>query len=364
MKLKLQFKLLTLLLLLPVMLLAKNPQTEATLKTTREKSIQKSFNVNADATLKVDNSYGNVNIITWNQNTIDFDITIKVTGSNDDKVNAKLNEINVDFSNSESLVSAETRFGRRKSGSWWNWGNNNLKIEVNYVIKIPKTNNIQISNDYGAINVDQLLGRANLSCDYGKITTKELMADNNSLSFDYTNGSYFEYIKSGKINADYSSYTVAKATTIEISADYTKSDIEAAENVVYNCDYGSLKVDNVNTISGNGDYLTVRLGKVYKNVSIKADYGSIKIDKMSANAGNIEIQTDYTGITIGHDADYAFQFEVQLEYASMRNADDFEFITRRIESSDKYYMGYYGDPSTPNKVSINSEYGSVTFKKL
>ncbi len=36
------------------------------------------------------------------------------------------------------------------------------------------------------------------------------MADNNSISFDYTNNSYFEYIKSGKINADYSGYTVSK----------------------------------------------------------------------------------------------------------------------------------------------------------
>ena len=363
MRLQLQFKLL-MVMLMPALLLATNPKANTAVKTTREKSIQKSFSVSTNATLKVDNSYGNVDIITWNQNTIDFDITIKVTGSNDDKVIDKLDRIDVNFSNSSNLVSAETKFGKKSNGSWWNWGNNNLKIEVNYVVKIPKTNHIQISNDYGGINVDQLLGRAQLSCDYGKITTKELMADDNSLSFDYTNGSYFEYIKSGKINADYSSYTVAKANNLEISADYTKSSVEAAENVVYNCDYGSLKVDNVNNLSGNGDYLTLRLGQVYKDVSIKADYGSIKIDRMAANAGNIDIQTDYTGITIGHDADYSFQFEVQLEYATMRNADDFEFIKRRIESSDKYYLGYYGDPSSVNKVSINSEYGSVTFKKI
>ena len=86
------------------------------------------------ATLKVNNSYGNVDIITWNKNTVDFDITIKVTGSNDDKVMDKLQDINVEFSNSSNLVSAITRFGKRKSSSWWNWGNNKLKIEVNLKI--------------------------------------------------------------------------------------------------------------------------------------------------------------------------------------------------------------------------------------
>jgi hypothetical protein len=362
MKLLLQFRLL--LIFLPGILLASHPVAEKPLKTTKEKTIQKSFNVNADAELKIDNSYGNVDIITWEQNTIDFDITIKVSGSNESKVLDKLNDIDVRFTNNSQMVTAETLFGKKRSNSWWNWGSNDQKIEVNYVVKIPKTNSIQISNDYGGINVDELLGRAELSCDYGKITTKELMADNNRLSFDYSSGCYFEYIKSATINADYSSYTVAKANNLEISADYTKSIIEAVENIEYNCDYGSLKVDNINNLSGNGDYLTLRLGNVYKNVSVKADYGSIKIDKMSSGAGNIDIQTGYTGITIGHDADYSFQFEVNLEYASMRNSDDFEFIKSRVDSSDKYYLGYYGDPSSANKVSINSEYGSITFKKL
>ena len=57
----------------------------------------------------------------------------------------------------------------------------------------------------------KLKGRAELSCDYGKITTKELLADNNDISFDYSNNCYFEYIKGGKINADYSGFTVSKA---------------------------------------------------------------------------------------------------------------------------------------------------------
>lgn len=258
MKLQLQFKLL-MMMFLPALLLAENNLVDETFKSTQEKNIQKSFSVNANATLKVNNSYGNVDIITWDKNTVDFDITIKVTGSNDDKVMDKLQDINVEFSNSSNLVSAITRFGKRKSSSWWNWGNNNkLKIEVNYVVKIPKTNQVEISNDYGSINLDRLEGRADLSCDYGKITTKELMADNNNISFDYSKGCYFEYIKSGKISADYSSYTIAKANSLEISADYTKSSIEAAEDITYNCDYGSLVVDNLNNLSGNGDYLSLR----------------------------------------------------------------------------------------------------------
>ncbi|WP_299336167.1 hypothetical protein [uncultured Psychroserpens sp.] len=363
MKIQLLYKLLFAFILIPTMTFA-NVNDNWNGKHTKEKTIKKQFDVSANATLKVNNSYGNINITTYEGSTITFEIKIKTNGNDLEKVQKKLDDINVEFNNSGSVVSAKTLFNKNKSRSWWNWGkNNNVNMEINYIIKMPITNNVDLNNDYGSIDLDKLEGRANINCDYGKITTKELMADNNSLTFDYTNNSYFEYIKSGRINADYSGYTVGKAKSLDINADYTKSEIEIAENINYNCDYGSMKINNVNNVDGNGDYLTLRLGTIYKNVSIKADYGSIKIEKMAANAGNIEIESDYNGITIGYDPAYNFNFDIDLEYASLRNADDFNFTNKRIKSSDKYYQGYYGNSNSGNMIRIKSEYGSVSFKR-
>ena len=363
MKSHILFKTVFALLLIPTLVLgSNNPEWNGI--HSKEKTIKKEFTVNSNATLKVDNSYGNVNVYTYSGNKILIEVTIKTNSNDEDKAQKKLDNISVDFSGSSDYVSARTIFDNEKSKSWWNWGsNNNVNMEVNYVIKLPITNNVDLSNDYGSINLEKLEGRATISCDYGKITTKELMADNNSLSFDYTNNSYFEYIKSGKINADYSDFIVAKAKQLTITADYTKSVVKIAEDLTYACDYGSFTAENVNNLSGNGDYLTLVLGDVYKNVNINADYGSIKIGRMTSNAGNVYIESDYTGITIGYDASYNFKFELDLEYASLRDSDGFEFTKQKIESTDKYYLGYYGSSSTSNMIKINSDYGSVTFKK-
>jgi hypothetical protein len=333
-------------------------------KHTKEKTVKKEFSVNPNATLEVDNSYGNINITTYEGSTITFEIQIKTNGNDVEKVNDKLNDISIEFFGSDMMVSAKTFFNKAKSSSWWNWGKSNtVNMEINYIIKMPITNAIDITNDYGNIDLDKLEGRAVINCDYGKITTKELMSNNNDISFDYTNNSYFEFINGGNINANYSDYTVAKAKVLSINADYTNSEVEIAERITYNCDYGSIKIGNANTVVGNGDYLTVRLGTIYKHINLKADYGSIKIDKMAANAEHIEIESDFNGITIGYDAAYSFKFDIDLEYASLRNADDFEFSKKRIESTDQYYQGYYGDVNTTNYIKIKSEYGSVTFKK-
>lgn len=363
MKTTLLYKLLFAFILIPTIGFATGTK-EFKGKHTREKTITKEYTVDADATLKVMNSYGNINISTYEGSTITFEVYIKTNGNDLEKVEKKLEDINVEFNASSNMVVAKTTFNKNKSKSWWNWGKSKkVNMEINYMIKMPITNNIDLSNDFGSIDLDKIEGRARISCDYGKITTKELMADNNDISFDYTNNCYFEYIKSGKITADYSSYSVGKAKGLEINADYSKSDIEIAENIDYNCDFGSLKIGKVNNVVGNGDYLTLRLGDVYKNVSIKADYGSIKINKMAANAGNIEIESDFNGITIGYDPAYNFDFDIDLEHTSLRNSEDFEFTNKRERSSKKYYQGYNGNSNSGNMIRIKSEYGSVTFKK-
>ena len=364
MKTQLLYKALFTLLLVPTLVFAnKSNDCNWEGKHTKEKTIKKEFTVNNDALLKVDNSYGNISIVTYSGNITTIEVKIKTNGNDLEKVEKKLDEITVEFNSNSNLVEAKTIFNKSKSNSWWSSNRNNVNMEINYTIKLPITNSVDLNNDYGSIDLDKLEGKANINCDYGKITTKELMADHNTINFDYTHNSYFEYIKSGEINADYSDFTVGKTKNLEIVADYTKSKVEIAENVTYRCDYGGITIEKVNNVNGNGDYLTTRIGDVYKNVSLNADYGSIKIDRMTTNAGNIDIESDYVGITIGYDSGYSFKFNIDLEYASLRDAEEFEFTKKHIESTDKYYEGFHGNSNTSNMVKISSDYGSVTFKK-
>ena len=84
---------------------------------------------------------------------------------------------------------------------------------------------------------------------------------------------------------------------------------------------------------------------------------------MTANAGNIDINSDYMKITIGYSEGYNFNFDIDLSYGSLRDADGFEFSKKIEKSSSKYYSGYKGNSSSGNRIKIDSDYGSVTFKK-
>ena len=56
-------------------------------------------------------------------------------------------------------------------------------------------------------------------------------------------------------------------------------------------------------------------------------------------------------------------FDIDLEFASLRESDGFNFTNKEVDITDKKYNGYYGVKDSGNLVKIDSEYGSVSFKK-
>ena len=57
----------------------------------KQKNIKKTYSVNSNAGIDIDNKYGNISISTWDEDKIDIDITIKVNGPNENWVNEKQN---------------------------------------------------------------------------------------------------------------------------------------------------------------------------------------------------------------------------------------------------------------------------------
>ncbi len=361
MNLKIQFRIALLLLLMPFIALA-NTEIDVK-KISKERNIKKSFNVSSNATLKVKNSFGNLDVITWDENRIEFDITIKVTGNNAEKVQDRLDRIDVEFSSSNDLVSAITEIEKNEK-SWWNWGKKmNLKMEIDYVIKMPMTNNVNLSNKFGSINLDKLKGSSKIRCDHGKITTKELMSNNNVINFNHTRDSYFEYIKEGEISANHSGFAIAKAEKIDLNANHTRSVVEFAENIEYDCNHGSLKVDNINNLEGKGNHLTTRIGNVFKNLKLRGNHGSLKIERIASKANTIDIDSKFTSMTIGYDTGFNFSFYLDFSHGSLRDSEGFNFTNKNIDHTSKKYEGYYGSENSGNMVKIYSQHGSVSFKR-
>jgi len=351
------YKIILILFLIPLSITATGKKG----KYTKSKTINKEFKVAKDATLNVTNKYGNIVIATWNENNIVIDITITTNGSDEDKVEKRLKQINVDFASSSNSVSAKTII--EKSSSSWNlWGkNNNVNMQIDYLIKMPITNNIDLSNDYGAIKIDKLEGTAKIDCDYGSLNIGELLNPTNYINIDYTNKSTIEFMKDGEVNADYSTLHIEKAGSTKLNADYSHLSFGMLVSLDYNCDYGDLKIEDCGNISGNSDYMHTTVGKLSGSGDFDADYGSIKINEIGENIKNIKIESSYTHLKFGVHPNASFNITASLSYSGFKYGDGFTFNKEIIKNSLKQYEGHFNSPNSGSNITLKSSYGSVTF---
>ena len=356
------YKITLLLFLIPLVSFGNNDKKR---KHEKSKTISKKFNVNSDATVEISNKYGNVHVTTWDKNSVEFEIKITVKGDSESKVERKFNDIDVVFDASSNFVEAKTIINKNKS-SWSFWGknNNNLNYKINYTVKMPKSNNANLNNDYGSISLDELSGVANINCDYGKITVGDLLNTSNSINLDYCSKSTINYAKNVDINIDYSKLSIDKTGDVKLNTDYSTTEIGEAKYVTFNSDYGSIKIEDAVKISGTGDYTSFRFGTVRKSLSITSDYGSIRVKNLAKGFDFVDINSEYAGIKIGVEPGSSFKFDIGLQYASFSyDKDKVEMFKRIVKSTKKSYEGTFGKGNSNAKIKIRSQYGGVSIKE-
>lgn len=333
-------------------------------KEEKSKKITKEYNVSGDAKVAINNKYGDLNIVTWNKNKVEFEITITVKGNVLDDVEERLESIDVEFEASPNYISAKTILEKDQKG-WSFWKkSNNLSYKINYKVKIPNTNSLDLDNDYGSIYLGNLSGKASINCDYGKIIVGELTASNNNINLDYCSTSSIDFMKGGDVNVDYSKITIEKSEDLIVNEDYSTVKIGKTKNIKFNADYGSISIDEAVQIKGNSDYASMRLGTVYKKLKIETDYGSISVKRLVKDFESVVIDGQYAGIKIGVDEDTVFSFELDLQYAGYRyDNDKVQFAKKISKNSKKYYEGKFGQGTSTSRIQIKSQYGGVSIKE-
>jgi hypothetical protein len=331
----------------------------------KTKTISKEYIVDADNTVDIDNKYGDITITTWDKKGVSIIVTITVESRDEERVEKKLNDISVAFSQDATHVFAETHIKSRSNWSFISIGNrSSINYSIDYEIKMPVSNNVNLDNDYGSIFIDKLDGRCEINCDYGGIHLGELHNKYNKINMDYGHQSNIDFINEGNINTDYSKLIIDKANKIKVKADYSNLIIYNVDKLRYYNDYGSLKIKKAQEIEGSGDYLTLRVIELDSYINVNCDYGSIKINYVNKGFNTIKIDAEYSGIKVGFAPDCNFDFKTITSYADVKfESLDAHFIHKEVKMFSKTYIGSINGGNTNSQLIINSSYGGIKLYK-
>lgn len=346
------FKILILAFLIPLLAFSNHDD----LAFTKQKNIKKAYIVNSDAGINIDNAYGNIFVTTWDEDKIEIDVLIKVSGDSEAWVTRRISDIDVEIEALKSMVSARTIIGK---SDFYNNGNSN-SMEINYTIKIPKNGSINLNNKYGDIITGDILNKTDIVLKYGKITLGKLLHGSNDIQINYASNSTIQYIKSGNITSKYSSLNIDESGSLNLLSEYTNVIIDDIGTLKLQTKYGSLKIGNIKNIDALGKYTGFKINELTNKAVIDTKYGGINIGSLKAD--KVEIVGGYSTISLNYNSDYAFDFDISLNYANLHSNKDLEFINKAEARNAKQYSGY-NKRKGANKINITSSYGSVNLNQ-
>lgn len=236
----------------------------------KNKSVNKTYTVAPGDKLSIANSFGKVEVHTWNKNEIKVDVSVEVTANKEALAQKILDGISISEKQRSGDITFKTSINGNSSGK-----NDKSSMEVNYSIYMPETNELDLSNEFGATTIPDFKGRVDLTSKFGSLTTGAL-ADVKNIVVEFGKGN-FESIANGNITVKFSSASFGKLSG------NTKLRFEFCSASKVNLDNGLTSLDL------NASYSTVNLkpaGGLPASYSIATSFGSFK------NTTGIKFESD------------------------------------------------------------------------
>lgn len=269
----------------------------------KEDNISKSYPA-AGNNLDIENSFGKVEIITWNSNEIKVDVHIKASSTNKEHAEKTFDAIKISDDKSNNTIFLKTSIG--KSGGCNNCSNS---MNIDYTVHLPATTKLSIKNSFGTITIPDYSGELSIESKFGGITAKAL------------------------------------PNVKKLQVEFGNANITSIENVDAAIKFSSLDLGN---LAGNN--------------KLKFEFcNSVKIG-LANSLSTLNIDESYSTVNLKPASNLSASYAINTNFSSVLNRSDIDI--QRTDKPEKYgpnakktYAGQSGNGSA--KIDIKSNFGKI-----
>ncbi len=302
---------------------------------TSEKRINKEYNISEGFTLGIDNEYGEINIVNWDQDVVDVEITISVESKSESKAEDILEKIEIDISESKSRVDFDTEVEQVNTGG-------KTKINVVYDVKAPAYINATLEQSYGSMYIQEITGIADLEVRYGSLMATALMNQDrdswNTLDLKYGEAT-IEKVTALAAEVKYSELTVNESMVLETESAYSKLYLGKVVDLSAECKYDKLNMDLLTGI-----------------LEVDAAYTNVSVGRISNDFSEVFVDLAYGNFKAGLDPHPAFAIEADVTYGSI-NIPEGDYVKEK-KAGNQEVRGTIGGGSVA-KILADIKYGNL-----
>ena len=319
-----------------------------------QKKIVKGFNVKQDTKIIVDNKFGTVHINTWSQNRVDVEIEIVAKGNSEKKTKSILNNISVDIDDriSAGYLKFQTQIESSKG---------NVSFEINYVVNMPAKNDLKLTNSFGNVYLQNLVGDTEITVKYGQLLAEDISGKSKILLTFGSGRTRIGALDDADVTVKYSKVDIESANKLKLDDQFSDARLGKLGSLELKCKYGEIEIDEVEHINGNGAFSGLLIGQLNGSIILSGKYGDgITIDKVSRNFTNIDISNEFSGVDLTFEKGVRAQLDLHLSFGSFRTVNGQFTFTRVIKKQNTSdYGGYIASENATAKVKISTKYGNI-----
>lgn len=303
----------------------------------KSKTYSKSYPVDGNDKLQIDNHYGNVTVNTWNKNEFKVNVEIKAYANADADAQKLLDQVEINDNKNNSVIAFATMIGDSNHKSFWSILNIDSKTAVrktviNYTVYMPAKNPLTITNSYGAVTLPDLSGKVTIKSSYSNLTSRALTNADNTINIKY-----------GSANME----------------SLVGSNLQVA--------YGSLNLQWAQNLKANISYSTAKIGKISNSATINVSYGDgLQIGSLDKNLKNLSVNSNYATVKIGTETYNNVNFVVNTHLGDFSYDNGINITSKSPAdkgnwSANQNYKGRIGKGDSDSWIVINSNYSDVKF---
>lgn len=318
------------------------------------------FPLLSGTTVEVSNKYGKVQLLTWNKDSVRVDIDFYISSTSPARLDKLRQNINFDFSNSNSYVVVRTIFGRSQPNVIDEIRdfaeaivNGSNEVRIDYTVHVPRNQSLKVTNKYGDIYADDFTGDVQLNLSNGDLKANNFTG-NTQLYLSFGNA-FINEMNKGRIIAEYTDLNIRSAQNLTLESKSSKVRIEKGGFIKLTSRRDDIRIDNVARVTGDNYFSDVSIQNVSDEISVSAKFGKIAVDNFKKNFSFINMTTEYTDLDLYFERGAGFDFDISYNKdVLLRLPKETEKTEEKVLNAETNQMIMYGKIGNPanSKVKI------------
>ncbi|SEM11330.1 hypothetical protein SAMN04487910_4139 [Aquimarina amphilecti] len=334
------------------------------------KSIQKIYDFSNAGELQLENKYGNIIINGWDQNKAK--VTIDITVSKKDKDDAKdlLGRIQPILNTSDDFLSIFLNI-EEKSDSFFSKVFNRVNpfdfdkgnIQIDYHIYLPVNAEIQLTNKFGDIIINDWNGKLKTNLQHGDMwINNEIMNANIELKFGKLHTKSITY---GKIELKNSEFDHETSKNLRVISSGSTITIKQVDNLEIYSSKDKVSIETIDEIKGELEFTNIIIEKLKNTINLTMDVADFRVEKILKQNADININQKSSEVNINI-SELNFDFSASLEQGLLRIPKTFKNIKNKVLDSKKRLRDIratYGIETNKGTFHITGRKGVIILKE-